>query len=215
MTETKIHEDEEVTLDDLKAIVIKFQEEEMKKMKDKKSHIIENDFGNIVRENNRTGKINPKFCVKWHQLDKEFKINRVIEYSKRYTNENNFPKTADKKLRKIFVTNLVSDKLMIDYDSVNGRINKIINLSYNDRDGFQIGSYKDSPKMEFISKVSKISKCSTKNDNVSITTEDFIPKGESNNKLLLAEKEKEKEKEKIEIKVEKRKPKITLNLSKK
>lgn len=164
--------DEEISLDELKAIVLKFEKE--KKPSDEKMRIIENNYGLIQRE--RTGKINPKFCVKWHQMDKENKINRIIEYNKRYTYNNQFPQTTQKKLNKLLVSNLMSDQLMIDYDSTNGRINQIINLKYNDQIGFHIDSYEDTPKMDFICKVSKISSSTNQDNNLSIITEDYQTK---------------------------------------
>jgi len=189
---------EEITLDELKSIVLKFEKE--KKPSDEKIKIIENNYGLIQRE--RTGKINPKFCVKWHQMDKENKINRLIEYSKRYTYNNQFPQTTQKKLNKLLVSNLMSDQLMIDYDTTNGRINQIINLKYDDQIGFQIGSYDDTPKMDFISKVSKISSSINQDDNLSIITEDYKKEPKSQSETEEDTKSEMKNKTKTEIKQE-------------
>jgi len=204
---SNLEEEADVTLEELKSIVIKFQQEEAEK--NHRSQIIENDLGHVKRE--KIGKINPKYCVKWHHLEKEFKINRVIEYSRRHSREKYFPSTTEKKLRRLLVTKLVSDQLMIDYDTARGQINQIINLSYNDMDGFKVGSYTDHPKMEFISKVSKISKCTTKNDNMLVTTEDYVVPLSQGTTTTTAKITLKPTKPKITLK----KPKITLKLLKK
>lgn len=158
----------EMDLDDLRQVVLQSQEKEEDRKNKTKLLISENPNRKKVK------KINPKFCYEWSALETDLKINRLIEFVSRFSDENDLPAPTAKKLRKLLVASLVNETLDIDYDSTVGIVNSIPKLYYNEENGYYLGTYLND-KGEFIYRVSKITRCHNDsiNQNLSIVTEDF------------------------------------------
>lgn len=156
---------ENINFEELRKIIQESQEKEV----ESKIHTkLIDDKYNIRR--NKIKKLNPKFCIEWIELEKDLKVNRLIEYVERFKEKEDLTDATCKKLRKLLVDALVNETLDVDYDSSIGIINKIHKLQYNDIDGFYLGTYlNEEGNLTF--KISKISKFML--DDNTILTEDF------------------------------------------
>jgi len=164
----------DIDIDKLRELILKSQEIELESIQ--KTKLLENKNDN----RRKVKKINPKFCNEWSELDKDFQINRIIEYVDRHTEKEDLTEATSKKLRKLLVEALVNDQLDVEYDSVVGLINKIHKLHYNDNEGFFLGTYLNEDG-NLPCRITKISKITT--DDGIILTEDFAPVNSENTEL--------------------------------
>lgn len=162
-------------LDQLRQIVIQANQEEA-----------ESQFNPEVVEEarrerpRRHGKINTKFCIPWDTLEIDLQINRVIEFVKRFQEDNDLTSATAKKVRKLLITAICNrEKLEVVYDQTLGQIVAIPKLYYRDETGYFLGTYLNQ-NGSLVKRVSKISQIQEGEEKDKIMTEDYQPKPKMN-----------------------------------
>jgi len=158
----------EINFQELRKIIIETSKAEREGRSQTQLRINENPNRRLVT------KLNPKFCADWDNLELDWKLNRIIEYTSRYGNKHDLPGSTVKKIRKLLASALKNDTLkQVVYDSTLGIITDIPKLLFSKEDGYYLGTYLDD-NGSFISRVSKITKYSSGGgEPSSITTEHF------------------------------------------
>ena len=202
-------------LDELREIIRASQLEEANKKLTTQLLVIESSRKKIK-------KINPKYCVEWSDLELEYKINRMIEFSNRYAEDYDLSEATVKKIRRMLAGAIKNEteELEVVYDSAKGQIISIPKLQYNHKDGYFLALYVNNDG-DFIKHRTKISTTIQSDGKFSITTIANAVNTEESAVESVVKKEESVESVESVVKKEeslvKTKPetKITLSLSKK